>query len=167
MNKINFFLLISFILAASLSGFVYYQSIHRVGDIKFNKDLDSVQFEICNKDFLVQPYAPYGTDYRGGRKAIKKQLLQDLNLTKEEFKNSGLINIRFIVNCKGEMGRYRVKAINDDLEETTYDHRQTDMLESAISRLEDWQPGKWKDDNLDSYYQINFKIENGRITDIF
>lgn len=167
MNKINLFLLISFLLAASLTGWIYYQSSHRVGDIRFDKDSDNAHFELCDENVRVQPYASYGADYRGGRKAIRKELLQELNLIDEELKSSGLINIRFIVNCKGEVGRFRVKAIDKNIEETTFDHRQTTLLQSSISRLEDWQPGKWKDEHLDSYYQINFRIENGRITDIF
>ena len=166
MNKINLFLLVSFLLAIVATGWYYYQTNNRVGDIAFNSELDNPSFNLCNDGYIGQDYASYGANYYGGKKAIKKHIFKYLQ-HQDLFRGSGLITFRFVVNCKGETGYYRVKSIDEDLQETEFDPQQLQKLEAAIAQLEDWQPGKWQDEKFDSYYQITFKIENGKITDIF
>ena len=166
MTKTNLFLLLSFLLAASLTLWFNYQLNHRVGDIDFDDSLDDPAFELCNEDLVQQDYSGIGADYRGGKKAIKKELLGKLQ-EKAHFKGSGLLTLRFVVNCKGETGRFRAKAIDGEIQEKEVLQEQVELLENLVANLEQWQPGFWKGRKFDSYYQINLKINNGQITDIF
>ena len=82
---------------------------------------------------------------------------------------SGYITFRFIVNCNGEIGRFRVKMIDKNIKESEFDILNINKLKIALKSLKKWNPGEAKRNNLktDSYYNIKFKIEGGEIIDIF
>lgn len=167
MSKINLLLMISLLLAIIATGWFYHQTNNRVGDISYNKNLDDPNFSLCSNKYVSQEYNSYGADYNGGKRAIKKQLLEELQPENIYFDGSGLITFRFVVNCKGETGLFRVKSVNEDLEETVFDSEEIEKLEAAIAKLDQWEPGKWENEKLNSYAQVHFKIEKGKITDIF
>ena len=80
---------------------------------------------------------------------------------------SGYITYRFIVNCHGEIGWFRNKAINFSYQKMEVDDNSLKTLLKSIQNLKDWKPGVYDGQNVDSYYQINFKIMEGKILDIF
>lgn len=163
-SKLNLFLLISFLTAITLTIWLSYQITNRVGDLSFNKEIDNSTFKICDEKRITQYYSTK-SNYQGGKKAIKKELWK----TTEQltFKNSGFITFRFIINCNGEIGRFRVKTIDSELKENSFDSQKIKILQTSINKLQKWNTGTWKDKTLDSYFVLNFKIEQGKITDIF
>ncbi len=163
-NKLNLILFISFFLAASLTIWVYYQTTNRTGKIEFNKDIDDPEFVVCDEDRILQYYS-VKTSYPGGKREIKKQFSKLIsNLT---FKDSGLITFRFVVNCNGDVGRFRVKMVNFQLKKNHFEDQKIKQIQKEIQKLKKWNPGKWRSESFDSYYVLNFKIENSKITDIF
>ncbi|SHJ09946.1 hypothetical protein [Aquimarina spongiae] len=163
-NKLNILLLSSFFLALILTIWVYYQTTSRVGDISFDKNIDNSEFNACNEDRITQYYS-IGTNYQGGEKAIKKELkglINNLN-----FNDSGFITYRFVVNCKNKTGRFRVKTVNSNLKENTFNSDNIKRIQESIESLKGWKAGKRKDEILDSYYVLNFKVQNNKIVDIF
>lgn len=167
MSKINLLLLISLLLAIVATGWFYHQMNNRVGDISFNKELDDPDFSLCSNEYVLQEYNSYGVDYNGGERTIKNQILEELQHENIHFDRSGLITFRFVVNCKGETGLFRAKSVNEDLEEIAFDPEKIEKLQAAIAKLNQWEPGEGEDEKLNSYAQVHFKIENGKITDIF
>ena len=163
-NKLNILLLSSFVLALTLAVWVYYQTTHRIGDIAFDENIDNSEFIVCNEDRITQYYSAE-TYYQGGEKTIKNELNELINSL--SFNESGFITFRFIVNCENSVGRFRVKMVNSDLKENSFKSNNIKQIQESIKRLKGWQAGKWKDESLDSYYVLNFKIENGKIVDIF
>ncbi|WP_109301246.1 hypothetical protein [Aquimarina sp. AU474] len=154
----------SFLLALLITCWIYYQGTHRIGDIAFNKNIDDSKFEVCNEDRIFQYYS-VGTNYSNGEKEIKRQFSELMsNLT---FKNSGFITFRFVVNCNGEIGRFRVKTVDTELKENHFEERNIRHIEEKIKKLKKWNPGSRKKQNFDSYYVLTFKIEDGKINDIF
>ncbi|MFL0082026.1 hypothetical protein V2647_10250 [Tenacibaculum maritimum] len=141
---------------------------HNVGDIAFDSSIDDSSFVVCNEERIFQYYS-VGTSYIGGRKAIRKKIFTELKNTNLEFdKKTGYITFRFIVNCKGQAGRYRYKEVDSDFFKTTFKTSEVEKLKKAITVLDNWNSGILKDDvNVDSYYHINFKIIDGEIIDIF
>ncbi|MCY2686017.1 hypothetical protein [Salinimicrobium sp. TH3] len=166
MTKTNLFLLLSFLMAASLTGWFYYQVDHEVGEINYDDSRDDPAFELCDEDRVQQDYSPVGANYRGGKKAIERELLEGLQ-EKLIFEGSGLITLRFVVNCKGETGRFRIWAIDGEIQEKEFIQEQIHMFKTSVAQLEHWEPGWWEEKIFDSYYQVNFKIKDGKITDIF
>ncbi len=164
---VNTFLTLSFIIALALTVWMYYLSNNSIGDIKFNDQEDDSSFVICDKDVVLQ-YYEVGTNYKGGVKTIRKEIYSFLEKEELNFENkSGYITFRFIVNCNGETGRFRIKVINENLQEDKFDVLKINKLKLALKNLINWNPGKIRNSNVDSYCLIKFKIENGKITDIF
>ncbi|QNK78285.1 hypothetical protein H7F37_04150 [Winogradskyella sp. PAMC22761] len=159
-NKLNILLLSSFLLALTLAIWIYYQTTHRIGDIAFDKNIDNSAFIVCNEDRITQYYS-VGTNYQGGERTIKKELNELINSL--NFNESGFITYRFVVNCKNRVGRFRVKMVNSDLKENSFKSNNIKQIQESIKSLNGWKAGKL----LDSYYVLNFKIQNGKITDIF
>ena len=159
-NKLNILLLSSFLLALTLVIWGYYQTTHRIGDIQFDKSIDNSEFIVCNEDRITQYYS-VETNYQGGEKNIKKELNKLINNL--NFNESGFITYRFVVNCKNEVGRFRIKMVNSDLKENSFKSNNIKQIQESIKGLNGWESGKL----LDSYYVLNFKIQNGKITDIF
>lgn len=163
-SKTNIFLLISFLIAVLLTVWFYYQTTHHIGEIQANDQIDK-NFKVCNEDKITQYYG-MDTDYIGGKTAIKSKIFNELQSL--DFKETGLVTYRFIVNCNGEIGRFRVKVINRDLKKGEVELNNMREIEKALADLKNWNPAKNKAGySFDSYYTLNFKIENKKIVDIF
>ncbi|WP_340202937.1 hypothetical protein [Ascidiimonas sp. W6] len=157
-------LLICFLIAASLTAWLYLKLNTRVGDIP--KELQTnTSFKICNEKKILQYYG-IGTTYEGGKRAIKhaleNQLPKDLR-----FENSGYLVFRFVVNCKGESGRFQVKMTNKELQPTDFDQEKVQQILQHLRKLKNWEPGMRNQVAYDSYCQLTVKVEEGIITDIF
>ena len=163
-NKLNLILLISFLGVITLNFWLNSQVTNKVGSISSDSEKDSSTFKVCDANRIVEHYS-VKSSYQGGKKKIKKELWYQISpLT---FNNSGTITFRFIINCKGEIGRFRIKTIDNKLTKNSFDAQSIKALQTTILTLQNWNAGTWKDKNLDSYYMLNFKVENGKITDIF
>ena len=75
---------------------------------------------------------------------------------------SGNINVRFVINCKNEIGYFRIKAVDQDYKKVVLSDNLQKKIVSIVQQLKDWN-GK----NIDSYYQIQLKLKNGKVEDIF
>lgn len=163
-NRLNIILLISFLIAIILTFWINSQLSKRVGDINFDKEFDSATFKICDEKRIFQYYSSK-SGYQNGPSAIKKEIWKDIqDLT---FKNSGYITFRFIINCNGEIGRFRVKTIDNNLKETAFDKTKIEKLQTSIKNLKNWTVGTLQEKTVDSYFLLNFRIEDGKITEIF
>lgn len=166
-KKINIVLGVSFIIFSLLVFWIYYSLKNDVGDIKYDSNVDSGSFMVCDADKTFQYYYA-GTKYMGERKAIRDEILSSLKTQSLSLENkSGYITIRFSVNCKGEAGMYRLLQIDENYSETTFNDTEVDKLITTVSELKNWKAGSLNDTPVDSYYQIHFKIKKGRIEDIF
>ena len=72
-----------------------------------------------------------------------------------------------MINCKGETGYFRVKMVDKNLKSTVFNDEKINTLKGLVKRLENWEAGTRGEEKLDSYYQINFKINNGKVKAIF
>ncbi len=165
---INFFLGIGLLCILVLIVWLNYAMKNNVGDIKFNSKIDDSSFKVCNEDRIFQYYS-VGTSYKGERKAIREAIFEHIKDTELDLGDkSGFITFRFIVNCEGVPGRYRFKEVDEKFMQTTFKKDEVEKLKTAVRSLKNWEAGFSSDGLLvDSYYQINFKIIDGQIQDIF
>jgi len=163
-NILNIWLFVSFLIAAALSLWLYVKQTSKVGDIFYDSTRDSAEFQPCG-DYQILQYYQVGTYYNGGKKAIKKELLPKIKA--DGLPKNGLLTVRFVVNCKGETGYFRTKMINMDIEEIEVPLEVSKHFYALISELDGWVPGQIDGNPIDSYAQIAFKLEAGKITDIF
>ena len=163
MKQITLLILICFALGCSE------ENRKHVGDIPFDSTIDDGNFKACNESNIRQYYVRYSSDtpptYQGEKRALEQFILKhyDFPITGTE---NGYVTIRFIVNCKGETGRFRIEKMDFNYQPNSFDNAITDQLLNIVKDLEDWIPRKRRDQNLDFYQYLTFKIEKGQITKI-
>jgi len=165
-NFWNILLISTGILALGLFFKLNYLTRNNIEPIEYDGIIDKRELNLCDEDRILQYYM-VSTDYKGGKRAVKKELWPHIEKDRTLFgRNISNISIRFIVNCNGEIGLFRAKAINETLQKAELDKANMKYLISMVNLLEDWDVKTIKGKKYDSYYNINFKIRNGRITDI-
>ncbi len=142
-----------------LASILYFSFKTKVGNIHKKEIIDKgTSFEPCSSN-IYQYYstkAGYRTERYGIRKVISEHI-QQLN-----FPNfSGNINIRFVINCKNEIGYFRIKSVDKEYKKVEISPDLQKKIVAIIQQLNDWN-GK----NVDSYYQIQIKLKDGKVEEI-
>ena len=75
-----------------------------------------------------------------------------------------MIRIRFVVNCEGKTGRFRLMASDLKYQPKKFDKKITSQLMEISKNLTGWLPKKTDKGKLIDYYQyLIFKIKDGKI----
>jgi hypothetical protein len=141
---------------------------NHVGDIVFDEKLDDSSFKRCyEKDLGNQYYSGHGSSslqYRGEKIAIIKDL-EKAKIVSPKNEN-GYITIRFLVNCEGKTGLFRLQQINEEYKEMTFDKKFSDQILSFTKNLDGWIPMEDEGRRWDYYQYLTYKIENGKVSEI-
>lgn len=137
-----------------------------VGDAEFDPEMDAGDFQLCGSEKLVQQYFYFGQglQYEGEKTALRKRFKEAY--LPVETAQSGWVRIRFIVNCQGQTGRFRMIGSDLDYQEQIFDKRIIDQLLKITQSLEGWAVLSKSGKPRDYYQYLIFKINNGDITDI-
>ena len=143
----------------------------RVAYIDLQKALHTENFEVCDSTYIVDyyNYAKGDSVFRRTEYATKKNGLRKEVLSKYEnkgYSDSGYLNFRFIVNCKGEPGAYVIHENDLDLNPKKFKAELVEQLLSITVGLNKWNPNFMRGKERDSYMYISYRIENGDITEI-
>lgn len=162
-NKIFFF---TFYLTLHLLSCAQSPKTRWVDDIVPDPKLDK-NFTICNKeDEAIQYFNDgKGFEYTGGKYALDSVFYSKYKPI-DLVEATGLIRIRFIVNCRGESGRYRILGMDSDYQEKEFDRKITDQLLSITQNLDGWPTKQWKNTAVDYYQYLIFKLEKGQLIKI-
>lgn len=138
---------------------------------------DSVCRPVGFQPCVTYLYRPLNMYYSYDQKGHQERLHFVRSVFRESYKSvaavgeSGLIRIRFQVNCRGEAGRFETLELNSQYEKRPLDQRITRQLLAICqqSLSSGWLPGKNNRDNQASdYFQfITFRLKDGAITEIF
>ncbi len=140
--------------------------IKSVGDIAHDKTLDKKEFYLCDAENIIQYHNDYqGLQYKGEKIALVNTFSKKYVPTNQE-EDSGLIRIRFVVNCKGETDRFRLIAMDNDYKGKNFGKKVTRQLISICKSLDGWIPKKLDGRAVDYYQYLIFKIKNGQIIEI-
>lgn len=135
-----------------------------------NVPCSSAPFQLCNKYLYVNypkhRYYYKGTVYQGGLYQINKFFRERYRAPKDS-DESGLIRVRFIVNCEGKAGRFEILELNNDYEVKQFDSAISQQILDITKDLQDWIPGRDNGMAIDTYKYLTFKIKNGAIVEIF
>ena len=137
-----------------------------VGDIEHDPQLDADTFKVC-KEYRALQYFAFGENlpYKGEKHESEKIFFEKYNSDNMP-DESGLIRIRFIVNCEGNAGRFRLIAMNENYEEKTFAPSITDQLMKITKSLTGWRAMTDKGSPRDYYAYLIFKIKNGELIEI-
>ncbi|NOT36608.1 MAG: hypothetical protein HOP11_04465 [Saprospiraceae bacterium] len=142
-----------------------HEYLRHVGDIPFDNTLDDPAFRPCNEESARVHHNFNNPDlYEGEKPAMIKPLMQ-LEFAKIEGE-SGYITIRFMVNCEGKTGRYRVEQLDFEYKDKKFNEKIIDSLLSKTKSLDKWIPAKSEDFVYDYYKYLTFKIIDNQIKDI-
>ncbi|MEM8568704.1 MAG: hypothetical protein AAGF85_19765 [Bacteroidota bacterium] len=138
-----------------------------IGDIAPDSLTDNLDFRICGRENrIVQYYGLGEKTYKGEKWAIEHRFIEKYqapNLSGQ----TGLIRIRFIVNCEGESGRFRLIGMDSDYKAKSFDPKITDQLMDITKSLDGWKTFNRKSGTPLEYYQyLIFKIKDGQLKEI-
>jgi hypothetical protein len=138
-----------------------------VGDIEQDIAIDRKDFKLCNGDEKVIQYfnTAQGFRYKGEKTKLFKTFQKNFIATHEESQN-GLIRIRFIVNCKGETGRFRILESDFNYAKFHFKDNIKNQLLEITKKLDGWELLKIKNQVNDYYQYLIFKIEKGQLIEI-
>ncbi len=140
-----------------------------VGDIPFDKEMDDDGFQICNEKKIKQYYVRKSSDtppsYKGEKRGLEQAIISKYSFPQSE-KEDGYITIRFIVNCNGETGRFRMEEMDFAYSTKKFDPKISSQLLEIVKNLDEWIPRKSKNMDFDFYQYLAFKIKNGQIIKI-
>lgn len=138
-----------------------------VGDIQHNNKIDATDFKVCNGEDDVLQY------FNVGQGPIylkeKSEIIETFKSKYKPIRNkkeNGLIRIRFIVNCEGKAGRFRILQSDYDYKEKEFDPETVSQLLSITKGIEKWQILSRKEIPVDYYMYLIFKIVDGQLIEI-
>lgn len=121
-------------------------------------------FELCGSK--LYPYYHPELKYDGSFYAVKEHFRSNYIPVKEGV-NSGIVRVRFHVNCKGETGNFNLETYNPDYEKIALNREISDQLLKLTQGLQGWIPATNEEgETVDSHKFFSFRIENGAITEI-
>jgi hypothetical protein len=140
-----------------------------VGDIPFDKEMDDDSFQVCNEQYIKQYYVRYSSDtppgYKGEKRGLENAIKNKYQMENSEGED-GYLTIRFIVNCKGKTGRYRIEEMDFAYKPKKFDRKISSQLLGIVKNLNEWTPRKDKNTVYDFYQYLTFKINDGQIVKI-
>ena len=136
-----------------------------VGDIAFDAGLDDPNFKVCNEALIFQYYNfSNGLQYRGEKTAIYNAFsTYQVDTIPDQ---NGYVTIRFVVNCEGETGRFRIETMNNDYEAFQFNRDIVRQLKEVTRSLSGWEIAVYDGEPKDYYQYLTFKIQNGQIVNI-
>ena len=137
-----------------------------VDDIIYNAEKDDSTFSTCtDPNYFFQYFNDSkGVLYKGGKPAIESAFQAYINPGLKG--QTGLIRVRFVVNCKGEAGRYRLLSSDLNYQPKVFSPKVTDQLLSLTKSLNGWEIKEIRNLKADYYQYLIFRLEEGNITAI-
>ena len=138
---------------------------NQVGDIELDEKLDDSNFKKCFVDpFSFQYYNFDGFQYKGEKLEIEKKL-EKSNLISDK-NSTGYITIRFVVNCEGKTGMFRVQQMDENYKEKVFDKKFINQLLDFTKSLDGWIPQEYLGIKINYYQYLTFKIKDGKVSEI-
>jgi len=133
-----------------------------VGDLSFDPSRDDPAFSVCNIHQVLQYYNTRSY-YNDHKKEILAYFLNGFKEGSDRKDQDGYLTIRFIINCKGETGWFRVLELDSSYHAFHFLEKISGQLLELTKQLKGWEPAAYKDKVYDSYQYITFRIRNGKI----
>ncbi len=129
-------------------------------------------FQLCNRYTYLHTYyqrfAARDVEYPGGLYHINKVFKEKYKPPRNAHGETGLVRIRFVVNCEGRAGMYEMLELDRNYKPRKFDKRITSQILDICKELQDWRPPeKVRGEVVDVYKMLLFKMKNGKIVEVF
>jgi hypothetical protein len=153
---------------ASAQSAVLYSSVvdsvpRQVGDIPYDPLIDDPAFTVCDAQRVFQYYNTRSY-FKDHKREIVNYFVNNYRAGLDTTANqTGYLTIRFIINCAGETGRFRLYQLDSAYQTFRFNGAVPDQLLKLTRQWKGWQPAKYKNKVYDSYQYITFTLKRGRI----
>ncbi len=158
------FLFLFFFSTKSFCQVIQYENHKEVGEIEYDSKTDNPNFKLCFNEFTNQNFG-ISKLYEGEKISLEKTF-KSKYINKKIHGETGLIRIRFLVNCIGETDRFRLLGMNKNYQEKTFDRTITDQLLKITKSLDGWKPLIIEENSYDYYNYLIFKVKDGQLLEI-
>ena len=139
-----------------------------VGNVEFDEKIDDPNFNRCLPEgsYAYQYYNgdSSGIQYKGEKLEIIRTLeIENIQSSKDI---NGYITVRFVVNCEGKAGIFRMQQMDEEYKEKELDQKFSEQILSFTKKLNGWIPKKIQGTKVDYYQYLTFKIEHGKVSEI-
>ncbi len=175
--KILLYVLFGILLLIGLGlGYVYYQveGKYDINEDKYANYIGFLQnsnetptFKRCDEEYTVGWFASAATYvpiFKGGKPNFRKYIRQNFEVANDS--DNGFLNLRFIINCEGEVGNMEVNQLDVTYKPTVFSPKLVKQLVRLSSKKENWKVPIVKEKPRGSYMYLIYKIENGEIAEI-
>ncbi len=139
---------------------------HDIGYIEPATALGDKSFKPCYEDFILQYYnAVPAKGFKSGKKELRKRVLDQFKMIPGN-KDSGYLTFRFVVNCKGEAGRYEIIENDLNYQPTKFDPELKNQLFNITQQLKEWTPILVDAEPHDYYMYLTYRFKNGELLEI-
>lgn len=137
---------------------------HSVGYLsEGNRDF-SENYKRCNDNKPFGYYSSAGNKvYAKSKRRFKKNILAQFN--HHNYTDTGILNLRFIINCEGNIGDMEVNELNNEYVLSKLNSQMVEELIQLTVQKENWN-NIGKANSNDVYMYLIYKIKNGKITEI-
>lgn len=101
--------------------------------------------------------------YKGSKRTFVKYIQE--NYKNQGFSDSGFLNLRFLINCRGDIGDMEVNELDNDFLPSDLNDAMVEQLINLSVNEQNWRLPNI-DKPYDVYMYLIYKIENGDITEI-
>lgn len=140
----------------------------RTGYINPAKTLDqNVNFSLCGKELDITDY--YNSEPDGGFFPDKRAFLSSFqqNVDTAFFEGlSGYLTFRFVINCKGEAGRYTTEMASLDFKPADFPQNLVQNLFDFLKTRKEWATTDLNEKATDTYFYVTFKFNHGKLESI-
>ena len=138
----------------------------KIGWIQFNKNIDNINFVICD-ELNIEEYYQVNPSYKEGIISIREYFYKQKNILNKLCKKDGYIIVRFVINCQGETDRYRSNFMSFEyIEDLKVNLELQNTIIILIREMGFWNAGKYGNKSYDSYQHIKFIFKDNNLIDV-
>lgn len=132
-----------------------------IGDIAFDAALDDPNFKLCNPERVFQGYQLKSKEDETSL-MVEREFRNRYHQNDTWSKETGLIRIRFVVNCSGVADRFRILEAGPDMQPAQLNSELKAHLVS-IAKSIPWPARRGWDQTVDYYHHVSIWIRDGKI----
>lgn len=142
------------------------QHLKPVGHISYDASLDAPDFIVCNDDWVLEYYNfSNAIQYHNEKPAIADHINKHFRRD-PKLRENGYVTVRFIVNCNGETGRFRVLEMDRRYEKKRFSPELVKQIVAATKSLKGWRVAQKDGVSYDYHQYLTYKIVDGTIKEI-
>ncbi|MGK0379717.1 MAG: hypothetical protein ACJA1Z_003545 [Patiriisocius sp.] len=163
-----------FTILAAFGGYLYYANKFPVDEIYYpnyiayidqeNATLNDV-YTLCDAEAIYYVHHSAAEEgYAGNKKQFRNNILASYK--NEKYKDSGYLNFRFLVSCEGNPGWFKIIQVDEAYNPTQFSKRLVDQLLALTAKPEHWNTINVRENPVDYYMYVSYKLKDGEITEI-